>query len=190
MKITLLVISSLLVIGIVVLAYYGLFAAVTIQKREIGPYALVYEKHIGPYKNTYKVMDRVYNRLLTEDQLSTTRGFGLYYDKPGSVPDEALRSIVGCILDGEASSQLESLSSRYKVVEFPASKGLVVEFPYKGALSVFLGIFRVYPKLSDFLAGEAYPNVPVMEVYDVPGQKIYYNVPVEIESELFAKYLE
>lgn len=190
MKITFLVLSVLVIIALTVLAYYGLFASVSIKEQEIGPYYLVYEKHIGPYKNTYKTMDSVYYRLFEEDKVETTRGFGIYYDKPGSVPDEQLRSIVGCILDGEGLNKIEELSKKYKIVEFPRSSGLVVVFPYKGVISVFLGIFRVYPKLEKFMAKGNYPHVPVMEIYDVPEKTIQYNVPVQMPSDVLEKYLQ
>lgn len=190
MKFILITCSILVFIGLGILSYYGMFATIKVEQKKTGPYVFVYEKHIGPYKNTNKVMDRIYNLLLENEKIPTTRGFGIYYDKPGSVPESELRSIVGCILDSADLHRVEELSTRYQVSSFPSSSSLVVEFPYRGVLSVFLGIFRVYPKLAEFLEQGNYPSVPIMEIYDVPGKKIIYNVPYQVPSDHFNQYLK
>ena len=97
------------------LSYYGLFTKVKIGEKEIGNFWLVYEKHVGDYKNTGQVMEKIYSRLLGEDAIEPARGFGLYYDNPQKVEKDKLRSVVGCILDKKFEEKAEYLKKNYRI---------------------------------------------------------------------------
>jgi len=190
MKLFLSILGLAIVLIIVILAYYGLFAKVTIAEKEAGDFWIVYEKHIGDYKEVGKVMDKIYSRLLGEDAVETTRGFGLYYDNPKKVQKENLRSIVGCILENKDAGKIEYLRQRYKIKKYPSSKSVVVEFTYRGTLSIFIGIFKVYPKIAEYMEQHNYAMVPVMEIYDSPNQTISYVVSVDIEAKAYDDFLK
>ena len=69
----------------------------------------------------------------------TTKGFGLYYDKPKDVAKECLRSIVGCIVEGKTIEELKDICNKYGIKEYPASKSIVADFPIKENYRLFLG---------------------------------------------------
>ena len=188
------IITVVVVLGIVaLLAYlsrYGLFSSVRITEKNTGPYLLVYKKHIGDYKNVGPVMDNLYYDLQDNHGITTTKGFGLYYDKPQDVAKEELRSIVGCIIEGNSIEDLNEISSKYGVKEYPISKSVVAEFPYKGQMSIILGIFKVYPKLSAYIMAHKYAATPIMELYDQPNGKIEYIASVELPNEIFESFLK
>lgn len=181
---------AFIVVGLLVyLARYGLFAVIKITEKNMGPYLLVYKKHIGDYKQVGKVMDKLYEDLKDTYSISTTKGFGLYYDNPQDVATEKLRSVVGCIVEGKGLENLSGLSGKYGVKVYPASKSVAAEFPYKGKISIFLGILKVYPKLGAYLKERQHPSTPIMELYDQPNEKITYIASVELSKEIFDSFL-
>lgn len=74
--------------------------------------------------------------------------------------------------------------------EYPISKSVVAEFPYKGKMSIILGIFKVYPKLSAYINEHKYASTPIMELYDQPNEKIEYISSVELSKEIFESFLK
>ncbi|MFC1489662.1 GyrI-like domain-containing protein [Candidatus Latescibacterota bacterium] len=173
-----------------VLARYGLFVSVKISEQEVGPYVLVCENHVGPYQNTGPIMDKIYYDLKDNFRLETTKGFGIYYDNPREVAKDELRSIAGCIVETKSLDETKQIIDKYKIMEFPASKSVVTEFPFKGKLSVFVGIFKVYPKLAAFAAERSYAQKPIMEMYDMPNAKIVYISSVHLDDEVFDSFLK
>lgn len=172
-----------------VFSYYGLFASVDIKEKDAGPYLLVYTKHIGDYNKVAPVMDKVYYDLKDIYNIETTKGFGLYYDSPQEVSKDKLRSIVGCIVEGKSIIDLDEVTKKYSVKEYPLSKSLVAEFPYKGYISIMLGIFKVYPKLNKYIEEHKYDEAPIMELYDMPNERIEYIVSVRLPKEVFESFL-
>lgn len=175
MKIAIGVLITILFVLIVVLFHAGFFAGVSITEKEVGPYTLVYEDFIGAYKNTPKVQDKIYNSLLNDYKIETYKGFGIYYDNPKEVPEEKLRSEIGCILEEKDSARIEELKAKnFKIKEFPKTNAVVVEFPFNSSLSIIAGIMKVYPKLGEYRKEHNLPMREVMEIYDVPAKKIIY----------------
>jgi len=97
MKIALLIIIAVLIILSIVAYRAGFFHPVKVTKQKVGPYKIVYEEHLGPYKETGKIQDRIYAEL-KQHNIATSRGIGIYYDNPKDTPAEECRSKVGCIL--------------------------------------------------------------------------------------------
>jgi hypothetical protein len=190
MKATLGTLVLIIIVALLTLTYYGLFAKVSIVEQEVGDFWLLYEKHVGDYKDVGPVIDSIYSRLLGEDAIAPLRGFGLYYDDPKKVEKKNLRSIAGCILDNQDEDKIDYLKRNYTIKKFPASKSVIVVFPYKGIPSIFLGVVKVYPKLAEYLAQKKYPPVPVMEIYDRPSKKIVYVAPVNLNTKVFDEFLE
>ena len=184
------IIVLVVIVLLIVLSRYGLFASVKIAEKNVGPYLLVYKKYIGDYKNVGQVMDKLYYDLKDNYGIDTTKGFGLYYDNPQEVDKEKLRSIVGCIVEDKSVNDLNSISSKYGVKEYPSSKSVVAEFPYKGKMSIILGIFKVYPKLSTYIEEHKYAQMPIMELYDQPNEKIEYISSVNLPKKLFDAFLK
>ena len=190
MKKTAIAIGVIIIVVLLTLSYYGFFAKVTIVEKEVGDFWLLYEKHVGDYKETGQVIDRIYSRLLGEDAIAPSRGFGLYFDDPKKVEKKHLRSIAGCILDNQTEDKINYLKTNYTVKKYPASKSVVAEFPFKGTPSILMGIIKVYPKLTEYLARHNYPPVPIMEIYDTPSGKISYIASVNLDGQIFDDLLE
>ena len=193
MKLVGLVVVIILIISAVVLAVlsqYGLFAPVQVVEEESGKYLLIYQKHLGDYKHVGQVMDEIYYDIKNNHHLETTKGFGLYYDNPQEVEKAQLRSIVGCIIEGQSIGELDKISEKYKIGEYPSSKSVVVEFPYKGMLSIIIGTFKVYPKLAAYIKKHNYNKTPIMELYDQPNEKMKYISSIHLPDEIFTNLLD
>ena len=146
---------------------------VTISKQ--GGETLVYEKVTGDYRLSAKVMDKIYYSLLEDHDIETFKGFGIYYDNPRKVEKSKLRSEAGCILEDTSDKVIERIAGKYNIKLFSAKDFMVAEFPYRGKLSVMMGIMKVYPAMNKFAVENGFEEDGwVMEIYDIPGKKIVY----------------
>lgn len=160
------------------LLYLDAFSTIDIKKKEIGPYKLVYEKHKGSYNGIKEVQDKVYYSLLN-DKITTTKGFGIYYDDPSKVATNELRSIGGCIVEQNDYETLNLLGNKYNVLNYHSPENVYAEFSFKNPLSILVGIFKVYPEIKKIQEKKHYTPQPVMEIYDIPAKKIIYSVPIK-----------
>lgn len=169
------IISAIITILFALYAYYGGFRKISFELVDAGGEVLVYKSLTGDYKHSGKAIDKIYYSLLEEEGIETFRGFGIYYDNPKKVEASKLRSDVGCVLEDVDEKIIEKLSENYNIKTLPKQKYLVAEFPYKGKISIFIGIMRVYPAMEKYINKEGISEDGfVMEVYDVPGKKIVY----------------
>jgi len=171
------------------LGQYGLFATVKAGEVEKPAYWLAYKVHKGDYRLSGQVMDEVYNSLLNDHQIETTKGFGLYFDNPQEVSTDQLRSVVGCIIENEQQALQLSLNSDLSVAQFPASKVVQATFPYRGEPSIALGIFKVYPVLMTEIYEKKYDMKPIMEIYDQPNEVIEYSMSLDIDTGWFEQLI-
>jgi len=177
-KILLFIIVAVLAIFTAVYAYYGGFTKIAFEQAELGGETIVWEEMIGNYKNSPVVMDKVYNSLLTDFNISTTRGFGIYYDNPQVVDPDNCRSDLGCIVDNIDSTTLSAIEAKFKVNKLELQKCVVAVFPYKGQMSVVVGLTKVYPALNKYLQENNIANGQVMEIYDIPNKTITYRMMI------------
>jgi len=173
-KIVLIIIAVLAVLLIAIYAYYGGFKKVSFQIENQGGETVVCENVIGDYSQAGIITDRIYHTLLNEEKIETSRGYGVFYDNPQTVAKENLRSEVGCIIENADSTTLARLAEKYQVKTLPQSDFIVTEFPFKGKLSIFFAIMKVYPALGKFCEEHGYVDSPITEIYDIPNKKIIY----------------
>ncbi len=58
------------------------------------------------------------------------------------------------------------MSAGYKIAHFPRPNYCVmVNFPFKTMLSIYIAIFRVYPKLKDYIFSKGLCAYPAIEIY-------------------------
>jgi len=157
--------------------WLGAFSPVEVSEGLVGPYVMVYEDMVGDYKQTGKVLDRIYQSL-QNDKIATTKGFGIYYDNPEKVPAAKLRSRVGCIIE-EKDQPTVLLQSKYRVTTFPPTQSVKADFPYKNKMSIFIGIAKAYPALAAYAHKQGYQFFESLEVYDMPNKKISYSMRCE-----------
>ncbi len=190
MRIVLAGVIGLTVATLGALGYFGAFRKIEVTEREMGPMVLVYENHQGAYHKIAPVMDRVFHRLKNEDKIETTLGFGVYYDKPGTLPEEKLRAVAGCIVDGATPELVARLKSKYKVAEYPRARGVYAEFPLKGVPSFLVAPIKVYSAMAKYLEQHQLVTAPSLEIYDVPGKKIVFFMPIGIDPKSLERFLE
>lgn len=171
------------------LSYYGLFAKIEIREIEMGPYYFAFDKHQGEYRKIGPVFSKLYYRLMN-DNIDSRQGLGIYFDNPRFVEKTNLRSIAACLVDGNDPKNRAVLDKKYMTGEIPRSLCAVVEFPYKGNLSVILGVMKVYPKLAAWLQEKKYPDMPLLELYDQAAGKTFYIAPTHLIPADFQKLFE
>jgi len=184
MKIALIALLVILIGVAGIFAYYGAFAKIEVKTQTIEDTYFVYGVHIGEYSKVKEPMDKLYNKLLNEEKLQTTKGLGIYYDNPQNVESSKLRTVYGCVVDTKDIGRIETLKTKgYKVGLIKKSKVVTAEFPFNGQLSIIMGIFRVYPELDKYQKANTIPGKPIIELYDMPNKKITYIVPYEIPDD-------
>ena len=166
-----LLVIILLIVGY--LYYLGLFSKVEFKESNIGPFLVVYDTHLGDYSKVGPVMDKVY-KSLKNDGIVTSRGFGMYYDDPKTVPADKLRSEVGSIIEEKDIKILSKFGKKYKSKIIKKSDVIIAEFPFKNQLSIIVGVIKVYPVMSSYIKGKNLKMAPIIEIYDMPNQKILY----------------
>jgi effector-binding domain-containing protein len=155
------------------LFYFGILQEVEIKEQEVGPFKVVYETHIGDYSKVGSIQDEIYSSLV-DDGINTTKGFGIYYDNPQEVEKEQLRSEVGVIIDEKDYPKIYELKGKYNVKDIPKANNVIATFPYRNKYSIMIGVFKVYPKLKEYIEEKGYGPTPAMEIYDTDNQKIAY----------------
>ena len=107
---------------------------------------------------------------------------GVYYDDPESVPEAELRYAVGVVLatDDQEMDPVDlerMLEKGYKVSVFPKQQfAVVASFPLRTSLSLYVAIFRVYPKLRDYIAAMSLCAYPAIEISD--HQNMHFMMPL------------
>jgi len=173
---SILLVLFLLITGTLIFLYYiGLFSTIQIVEKETGPFIIVYEEHRGDYKGTARIQNDIYHSLLDKHDIETFRGFGIYYDDPKVVARDDLRSIAGCILEEQDHNTIKELQEKgFLIKEVSKQNSIVAEFPYKNSFSIIAGIIKVYPEIEKYIKSENLPKNEMMEIYDVPSEKIIY----------------
>ena len=101
----------------------------------------------------------------------------MHYDCPTEVETSKLRSKVGCILEDSDTAKIEIIQQKFNVKTLPVGTYTVAEFPYKGMISIFVGLMRVYPEMrKQHAKNKIKMNGPIMEIYDIPNKKIIYKI--------------
>jgi DNA gyrase inhibitor GyrI len=175
MKTTIIIVAAVIVLAAIFIAWYGGFKKVECRIEEQGGETLAYKEMKGDYSKSGRLMDEIYYALLNEHEVETYKGFGIYYDNPRETEKSNLRSDVGCIIEEKDHAKVAQLEDQFNIKTLPQKSYIVAEFPYKGKMSVFLGMMKVYPALDKFVGKNGYnKDGAVMEIYDVPNKKIVY----------------
>ena len=174
MKVLIIAIVCILMVCVVVYAYYGGLKRLKIKMAEQGGEFVIYDIIVGDYRQSGLVMDKIYYSLLNDFKIETYKGYGKYFDNPQKVEKVKLRSEAGCIIEPNDIPDAK-VAPGYKSKNLPIQKYIISEFPYKGKLSVLFSIMKVYPALSKFAAMNGFDEEgAIIEIYDIPNKKIFY----------------
>lgn len=181
MKIAIFIILGLIILLLVVYAYFGGFKKINITISQQGGETVVYEDITGEYSKSGVVMDKIYYVLKDSHKIETYKGFGIYYDNPQKVEKSKLRSEAGCIIEQKDLDKLANIQQLpFKTKVLPTAKYITTEFPFKGKMSVMISLFKVYPALQKYSeVNSLNPDGYVMEIYDVPNGMIYYRKEIK-----------
>lgn len=180
-----LIITTLLTL-LLYLGYSGLFTSITVSTTEpdTGPMTLAYKTMTGPYKDAGELFTESYCLLPHREQL------GIYYDDPEAVPSSELRCAVGPVLaKGEEEEpvpeEMEKMRKNgFKIVHLPKPSYVVTaSFPFTTTISIYLGIYRVYPRLRDYIAERKLCAYPALEMYN--DANIMFMMPLSRQDEFF-----
>jgi len=129
------------------------------KQRMDQPY--VYFERFGSYAETGSFIATLQREMQVQGLTATGPPFALYYDDPGTVPADRLRSRVGIPVGG-ARSPREPL--RYDVCESVTVAYCYATGPYHEVPRVYPGVFGFMNRMNWQLSG------PIREIYIVPPQ--------------------
>eukprot|EP00092_Neocalanus_flemingeri_P005676 GFUD01006114.1.p1 GENE.GFUD01006114.1~~GFUD01006114.1.p1 ORF type:complete len:298 (-),score=105.13 GFUD01006114.1:149-1042(-) len=167
------------------LFYSGLWSSILVStsETEYGPVTMAYKTIVGPYKDAGEIFTESFCLLPDREQL------GIYYDDPEGVEASQLRCAVGPVLaKGNAKPVPEEMEKMvkngFKIVHLPKPSYVVsATFPFSTTLSIFLAIYRVYPRLRDYIAQRNLCAYPAMEIYT--DSTIIFMMPLSRQDEFF-----
>lgn len=174
MKKFLLVLAIVVFIIILFAAYLGLFTNIKVEDKEAGGYKVVGREFVGDYSKAGKWMLDVDKELRSNGVIST-KGFGIYYDDPKTVPSDKCRSFVGNILEDKDHGRMDELQSKgFKLDSILIKNSIVTYFPIKNMLSYMVAPMKVYPVFSKYIKEKGYTVTKSIEIYDIPNKRIEF----------------
>ena len=67
------------------------------------------------------------------------------------------------------------MEADYKIKTLAQGEYIVARFPFKGKMSVMIGIMKVYPAIDKYVKENGYSEKgPIAEIYDMPNKMIVY----------------
>jgi DNA gyrase inhibitor GyrI len=169
------------VLAVAVYIYYGGLTTIVFSQKEQGGEILVYKDIIGNYSKSGEINEKIYYQMINDFEIDSAKlvsGFGIFYDNPREVPAEECRSKIGCILDTADVDKIPSLEKEFIVKTFPKGVYTSVAFPYKGMLSIFVGMWKFYRALQVLKDenSKLYKEGPIMEIYNMQDGIITYRI--------------
>ncbi|KAJ8259794.1 hypothetical protein GJAV_G00173530 [Gymnothorax javanicus] len=165
------------------LLYSGLLSEVHIRTGSppIKNITIAYKFRVGPYKDCGSIFSE------SCSIGPKLRCIGVYYSDPNTTPAEKCRYAVGSILcEGEEKPDEDLVQqyqkSGFKIITFPeVTRAVSSAFPNRTNLSFLLGIYRVYPRLSNYIKEHGLCARPCLEVYR--DDVIQYICPLDHQDE-------
>ena len=174
---------------VIVMVYYvihsGLFSTIEVDTRnpKTGKMMVAYKTGRGSYRSGDKLFSDACSIVMKRKHII------IYYDDPQAVPEDEVRYAVGTILaEGKEEPDQEEVDSMlkhgFKLVHFPEPEVAVMSsFPFTTTLSIYLVIFRVYPKLKDYIESRGLCAYPAVEIYT--SKSIDFMLPLSKQEYFF-----
>ncbi|EPG73856.1 GyrI-like small molecule binding domain protein [Leptospira fainei serovar Hurstbridge str. BUT 6] len=181
MKIGLSIAGVILLLLIAFLGYLGAFNTVEVKEEVQGPFYVVSHQQTGEYRKVGETF-QILMKELPASGVKDYRMFAIYLDNPNKVPKEQLRSEVGALFSEPLKAKPQGISLTLEERTIPVRKYLVVDFPFKNFFSIFLGIYKIYPKLFEACEkrGCDLKSRYLMEIYEpVLSKNAKYLLPID-----------
>jgi hypothetical protein len=155
-KMILLALLALCAALLLLWAYAGGFSRPTpIHRVEAGPWVIAYIRHQGPYKSIGQVLDQLESELLSVGVQAERYG-GVFYDRPETTPDDKCRSDAFAVITAAQAKKLKGHPTvKTRVIE--RRSYLASTMPYRGMLSIAVGIVKVYPEFQKYWQANKLP---------------------------------
>ncbi|XP_041348315.1 testis-expressed protein 264-like [Gigantopelta aegis] len=175
----------LLITIFILVVYSGLFLTpeVGAGHPHFGEIVVAYKFCRGSYKEAGPLFTEV--AIIAPDN----KAIGIYYDDPQLVKADDLRYIVGSILSEDNSEIDEDLKKKFldkdfKLHTLPLVTNVVkTTFPYISLLSIFIAIYKVYPRIGAYVEEHKLCAHPIVEMYD--GKNINFMAPLAKQDEFY-----
>jgi len=179
------VMCMLMLTVLLYVTYSGMWSSIKVStsETEYGPMTMAFKTLVGPYKNAGEVFTESFCLLPDREQL------GIYYDDPEGVPANQLRCAVGPVLakgtEKPVPEEIEKMvRNGFQIIHLPKPSYVVTaSFPFSTTLSIFLAIYRVYPRLRDYIAERNLCAYPALELYT--DSNIIFLMPLSRQEEFF-----
>jgi len=176
-KIIVISISGLVILALAYLAFTGLFSSIKITEKQIGPYFMVIQDHIGDYTDAPKVIGRI-DSLLKLEGIKTEKSFGIYRDNPKTAKTNKTRCQFGVILESKDNERVAELQKKgFIIFEMGLTNSIVAEIPLRNKHSYIIGGMKVYPAFENYSKNNNYKKEPVIEIYG--KDKIIYAMEIK-----------
>ena len=134
------IIAAIVIIGFLSYLYnMGLFGKVSVSEKEIGPFKIACQDYKGPYQQADLVFNKVNKLLISEDGISPAEGIGFFYDDRRNLIPGNFRSKIGYIIEQGDYAKLPEIAKKLEVMDYPATKCVVAEFPMVSSFSTSWG---------------------------------------------------
>lgn len=135
--------------------------------------------HIGHYKDTIKVYEEVKKAairdgVVTNEEANSAPYFGIYYDDPDKVKDSSKWRSKGGIVLPHTNAAKATDTEFYKKVNYPPQRAMMTEFPLVSQLSIFVGLFKVFPAMDEYEKKINEYFGSIIEIHDYANKKIKY----------------
>lgn len=158
--------------------YYGGLSNIRIEERTLGPFIVIYEKNNGDYQKSNMAIKKLI-KMAQENGVSPQAGFGMYQDVVSGEPQNDMQNESGIIINNQDAGRLQHiLDETVHQREISSFEAIMGEFPFKGTASMLLGVWKVYPRLSKYLAGKRLKKGASFEIYDMAKKKTIYAMSV------------
>lgn len=185
LKIILIIIVALIILLTIVYAYYGGFKKLIFRIVRQGGEFIVFEEVTGDYSESEKVIRKICQQLINDEEIRITKKIGIYFDD-SKKKGENMYAEVGCIIENINNDKQEELKQKYKIKVLPETDYIITEFPYYNNSSVMIGIMKIYPAFEKYMIMNGYnknEEKVTTEIYDMLNKKIIYRKAVPVNNQ-------
>lgn len=188
-EIVLIILAAILMLALVVVYKYQLFAKFTVREIMIPGGTLMFSVYQGNYKGMLPLIEKVKNEisaLLPPEERSKAKLFCIYYDDPCKKIDaDKCRALVGMILDQKKESNDSSAQKfnakdftknfkSYSTIDFQDLTTFGATFPLYNTLNIVSAGLRGYPAIKKYgVSKNLMDSVKCsMVIYDYPAKEM------------------
>lgn len=157
--------AGLLVFTIFLGWWSGAFNKAVVTHEERGPYKIICLPHTGSYRGVSLKILRVHELLVESGKVPETSlgtPVAIYYDNPGKVAEEKLRSKGGYIVLADLPENILDSDKELEIIDIPRRDTVTAKFTGHPSLAAA----KIYPPMSKWMTENGFePDGPAVELY-------------------------